>query len=125
MDLSTLIALGSMLIAGIAVYHSWSETSRIKSNCIATLTKDVEEIKGKLDDLKVDAVLEKFNHISEQLKNGCERFNNIDRKLETQHDEVLELKIHTDSFLERLSRLYTRMDNFELGINKRLKEKEN
>ncbi len=125
MEITVIIAIVAVIISGLTLVLSRVETGKIKSNCIATLTRDVADINKKLDNLKVDAVLERFEHIKGQLENGCERFAQFDSKVEKMHDEVLEMRIHTDAFLERTNRLYVRMDNFEIAVRKEIRDKGN
>jgi len=118
MDLSTGISVFSALTALVALIYSRRDIGHFKSNCIATLQSEMKSVQEQMKELKPDAIIEWKKGIEDRLSNGSEQFSRINDRLEKIYEEAHDAKINSAAFVERIGRLYMRMDNFEMDVKK-------
>lgn len=123
--MTTIIAAVSVVIAAMSLLLSYLKVSKFESNCIATMNIRLDSVEKRMDLLKPDAVIEKLNHIKEQLKNGSEAFSRMDNRLDDFDKRMTTAEAHTESYLERQRTLYGKIDKFVIEVNRRLEERGN
>lgn len=127
-NLATIISLVTATVAVLSIIVAYrqfrgheSELNRVKSNCIATLTRDVEEINKKLDCLKVDGIIEWRRGIDSQLQTGCNHFERLEKCHEDTDRRLTVNEMHVQSFIDRLRNLYTQIDKHRLETQEQMR----